>query len=425
MIEKLKSKIMDVETAFLYGDLEEEIYMQVPDGYTECGYNIETDECFLLEKSIYGLVQAARQFWKKFVQTLKTFGFEASEADPCLLCRQDENGLCVIIMYVDDMLLIGTNDAITNATEQVASAFNVKIEDEMEDYLGCEFVTTEDGTCGWLGQPHVIKTLEKKFGDDVKNMKVYNTPGTPGFSAVKPEEDQQVSEGEMTTYRSGTGTLLYLVKHSRPDIANSTRELSKVMDCASYAHLKEMYRVVKFVLDTKDFGLKFLPNLDDVWFLEALCDSDFAGDKEKRISVTGYVVYFMGVPIAWKSRGQKSVVLSSTEAEYVALSEVVKELKFILQILESMKIKVKLPIYVKVDNVGAIFLANNKTTGDRTKHVDVRYHFVREFIEDGIVKIIFVKSAENDADIFTKNTPGQIHEVHQAKLVWSKKNVTG
>jgi hypothetical protein len=139
--------------------------------------------------------------------------------------------------------------------------------------------------------------------------------------------------------------------------------------------------------------------------------------------VTGYIVYFMGVPVAWRSRGQKSVVLSTTEAEYVSLSEVVKEIKFILQLLDSMEIYVEMPIQVKVDNVGAIFLANNKAVSDRTKHVDVRHHFVREYIEDGVVKIIFVKSEENDADIFTKNTTGIIHEKHSPKIVWDKSEV--
>ena len=154
-----------------------------------------------------------------------------------------------------------------------------------------------------------------------------------------------------------------------------------------------------------------------------LSDGDFATDKVKRVSVTGYVIYFMGIPVAWRSRGQKGVTLSTSEAEYVALSEVVKELKFITQVLETMKVNVKLPITVHVDNVGAIFMATNQTSSDRTKHVDVRYHFVREFIEDGVVKIKFVRSKENDADLFTKNVNGELYDKHSQKLVWSKSTV--
>mmetsp|Transcript_10573 Transcript_10573/g.23455 ORF Transcript_10573/g.23455 Transcript_10573/m.23455 type:complete len:134 (+) Transcript_10573:455-856(+) len=125
----------------------------------------------------------------------------------------------------------------------------------------------------------------------------------------------------------------------------------------------------------------------------------------------------MGVAVAWKSRGQKSVSLSSTESEFYACSETVREILFIVQVLESMGIKVKLPITVHVDNVGAIFLANNQTSGDRTKHIDTRYHFVREYIEDGTIKVVFVKTHLNDADLHTKNVAGELYEKHSRKLI--------
>ena len=165
---------------------------------------------------------------------------------------------------------------------------------------------------------------------------------------------------EHETYRSGVGTLLYLTKHSRPEICNPVRELSKTMDALSPAHLKEMYKVIRHVLSTKGYGLKFESKKDIMkWPLKALSDSDFASDKETRISVFGYIIYFSGIPIAWRSKGMKSVVLSTTEAEYMALSEVVKELKFIVQFLQTMNIEVELSITVYVDNVGAIWLSNN------------------------------------------------------------------
>ena len=159
------------------------------------------------------------------------------------------------------------------------------------------------------------------------------------------------------------------------------------------------------------------------WALKALSDSDFASDKETRISVFGYIIYFCEIPIAWRSKGMKSVVLSTTEAEYMALSEVVKELKFIVQLLQTMNIEVKLPITVHVDNVGAIWLSNNRTTSDRTKHIDIRTSFVKEYQEDGKYIIKFVKSEENEADIFTKNTTNVIFHSHRKKLVWDKTNV--
>ena len=149
-------------------------------------------------------------------------------------------------------------------------------------------------------------------------------------------------------YRSGVGALLYLTKHSRPHITNPVRELSESMDGASMAQGTEMYSMTNFVLEMKTFGLRMVSILKDgIWKLEALSDSDFANDKDTRYSVYGYIIYFCGIPDAWKSKSIKRDALSTTEAEYVAVSEVVKEIKVLVQTLRSMKMKVPLPIKVK------------------------------------------------------------------------------
>ena len=151
----------------------------------------------------------------------------------------------------------------------------------------------------------------------------------------------KVTEKEQALYRSGVGTLLYLTKHSRPDITNGVRELSKGMDGASKFPLRELRRVAKSVLDTKNLGLHIVPTMSDgIWQLEALSDSDFANDNKTKIIVYGYIVFLCGVPIAWKSKTMKSVDLSTTAAEYVAVSEVVKEIKFLYQLPRSMEMKV-------------------------------------------------------------------------------------
>ena len=140
------------------------------------------------------------------------------------------------------------------------------------------------------------------------------------------------------------------------------------------------------MLDTKHLGLCIAPEMnDDKWQLEALSDSDFANDKETRISVYGYIVFFCDIPIAWKSKSMKSVVLSTTEVEYVTVSEVVKEIKFLYQLLQSMGVQVPLPIKIKVDNMGTIWLANNSGVSKQTKHVDIQAHFIRSFVIDEVV----------------------------------------
>jgi len=173
------------------------------------------------------------------------------------------------------------------------------------------------------------------------------TPSTPGYHVMRNIPNAvYVTDEEQKLYRSGVGMLLYLVEHSRPDLSNGTWELSKVMEKATEGHMKELFRVIKYALDTQDIGLKLKPDDNDnkLWELKACSDADFAGDKETRISVTGYVVYFMNIPVFWRSHGQKSGTLSTTEAEYVACSEVVKEVLFILQLLRHPQVKIQLPI---------------------------------------------------------------------------------
>ena len=320
-----------------------------------------------------------------------------------MLYKQNELGICIIIMYVDDMLIIGKKEQIQDFTNKIQKEFSVKIQHNLADYLGCEFHMNKVKTRGWLGQPYIIKSLKQKFGERAMKERLSLTPVTPRFTARRLENiEDKVSLEEHETYRSGVGTLLYLTKHTRPDICNPVRELSKTMDAPAPVHLKEMYKVIRYVLSTKEYCLKLKLRKDmRKWALKALSDSDFASDKETRISVFGYMIYFCGIPIAWRSKGLKSVMLSTTEAEHMALSEVVKELKFIVQLLQTMNIEVELPITVYVDNVGAIWLSNNRTTSDRTKHIDIRTSFVEEYQEDGKIMIKFVKSEDNEADIFT------------------------
>ena len=139
-----------------------------------------------------------------------------------------------------------------------------------------------------------------------------------------------------------------------------------------------------------------------------------------RRSVSGYIIYVHGVPVQFRSKSQQSVTLSSTEAEWMALSEAVKDILFLKYLCESMGIRVERPITVRVDNMGAVFMSNNVTTSQRTKHIDIRSKFVREYVQDGIIIIKFVRSEDNDSDIMTKNLGSILHGRHSEKLVRPK-----
>ena len=165
MVEKLDSLVTDVETAFLYGEIDEEIFMKSPVGMDEIDPGSSSEDCYQLLKGIYGLCQAARQFWKKFVNTAKkeSLGLQVSPADPCMLFKQNELGICIIIVYVDDMLIIGKKEQIHEFTTKIQKEFSVKIQHNLADYLGCEFHMNKVKTRGWVGQPSIIKSQEQNF----------------------------------------------------------------------------------------------------------------------------------------------------------------------------------------------------------------------------------------------------------------------
>ena len=414
--------IVDIETAFLYGDLYEEIYMKIPEGLKEYyDKTYDDDECFILDKAMYGLVQAARQYYKKFVDIMTSteMGFERCLADGCLLKRSTEVGTVIVCVYVDDTMCVGDRKAIDAFKRELKDHFSTKDEGNMEEYVGCSVYRKNNGSIV-MHQPHLLKKIGREFGEELEDVRTYATPAVNGDTVIRMKDDDKeeisLNPTKQTKYRSGVGMLLYLVKFSRPDISNSVRELSKVMDRSTEAHYRTLLRVLKYVLLTEDLGLRYdsgiLVNFNGIWQIVAFCDSDFAGDKDTRISVTGFCIYIGKCLVSWRSRGQKSVTLSSTEAEYVAVSEVCAEIIYIKQVLEFLGMKIEYPITVNCDNVGAIFLAHNQKNSQRTKHVDIRAHYVRQYVEDGIVKVIFVKSENNAADVYTKNVSGNLFKLH-------------
>jgi len=330
----------------------------------------------------------------------------------------------MISPHVDDCYVIGDKEAVDEFIDQIKSTnVTVKLEWGLKDCLSCEVAFNQQKTKAWTGQPHMVKKLENKFGKEVSGLQKHKTPGTPGVGISGPKEgDLTLDADRQANYRSGTGMLLYLVKHSRPDIANAVRELSKMMDYATPAAEKEMHRVTKYVLDTRHLGLKVEPKFNDDarWELIVYSDSDWAGDKDTRKSVTGFLIFLNGVLIVWRSKSQKAVALSSLEAELCACAEAAKESKFIVQLMLTMGLPVILPVVVRVDNVGAIFLAENASSSARTRHIDARHEFMREMTEDSFLKIAFVKSEENKSDGHTKNLSQEEHDRHAGECAVGK-----
>ena len=400
----LDALIFDVMTAFLNGDLEEEIYMDYPEGLEQ-----EDDECLLLLKTIYGLVQSSRQYHAKFSGILKKIGFQQCRSDPCLFYRKDETGICVVLTYVDDNLCVGNPLALRKVCKQgVEEGLEITVEKELTDYLSCEIKFDKGRMKAWIGQPHMVRKIETMFGEEVSKKQVYRTPGTPGLGLVKVQsEEEKVSSEKHSRYRTGVGMLLYLIKHSRPDMANTVRELSKVLDGPNESAYKEMLRAIKYVLGTKGRGLRIHPVVREVlkWILVLYLDSDWSRDKDDRKSNGGYMLFVNGVLVRWRSKKQKVVSLSCSEAEFYALAEAVKEIPFIIQVLVFLGVPVETAVTVYVDNIGAVFMSENPSSSSRTRHMSTRYFYAMDLRNDNVIIVKFIGSAENLADIATKNVP--------------------
>ena len=340
------------------------------------------------------------------------------------MIRKSEEGTVMLCIYVDDVLMMGNKEAIDKATKDIMKEFSIRKEGKLHDYLGCIINFDANNETGTIHQPYTLQKLETKFKKLVDNIRKTELPSAPGSVLKRPTElDIKVNKELQNNYRSGVGMLLYLTKYTRPDISNLVREHSKMMDGATMEQYKSLLRLIKFVIDTKNQTLKMkVQRRNGIFNITGYSDADYAGDKDTRRSISGLVIYLCGIPIAWKSNGQKAVTLSSTESEYHALSELCSEIIFVKQILEFVQVEVEYPIIVRVDNVGAMFLANNPVLSQRTKHISVRQHFIREFVEDGIIKVIFVKSRNNDADIFTKNLSRELFEKHKNRIINGENN---
>ena len=303
-------EVEDVERAFLHGKLEEEIFMKPPEGLSKMYEEMASDEMMQIEEddlacelkyALYGLVQADHSFFKKLKEILVQFGYIQCKSDVCLFIRKDECGFVGICIYVDDCCIVGDESAVEKVLLQLeGSEFGIKRVGTLKEYVGCQIRRSEKGLM--INQSRLISKMEDKFEDEIKKHRMVTMPAIGGMKIIRPIDDgPKLCDDDQTRFRSGVGMLLYLVKISQLDMANITRELSKVMDGANDLHMKHLIRAIKYVIETRTKYLQIMPSKsNDEWKLVGMSDSDYTGDRESRISITGFVIYFEGVLISWK-----------------------------------------------------------------------------------------------------------------------------
>ena len=232
-------------------------------------------------------------------------------------------------------------------------------------------------------------------------------------------KEDEVTTSKMRKYQTGVGKLLYLSRWSRPDIINTVRELSHFTARTQRAHIESMNIVMDYCVGTMEKGLILNPKgkwdgKKDGTKIQIVgkSDSDYAKDLESRRSVSGYCVFVNGAPVGMKSKMQATVTLSVTEAELIAATNCVQEMLYVKKIIKSIGLEVRIPMILNVDNKGARDLMNNWSVGGRTRHIDVKYYFLRDLKEQNIVKVEWIPSGENSSDMFTKNLPTDLFAKH-------------
>ena len=397
---KMKIHQMDVVTAYLQGDVEEELYLEQPQGFSD-----DTDKVCRLRKAIYGLKQAGRAWNKKLDAELKDMNLRQSAMDSCIYFNSDYS--IIIAIYVDDFLIIYNDDRKLDALkEMLSNVFNMKDMGEAKGCIGIRIKQKADRI--ELDQTTYIIEVLKRFGMiDCKPI------GNPGDTNVKLVKDDANSIIGQVPFQEAIGCLSFIAQGTRPDIAYSVNDVSRFNHCYTAMHWKAVKRIMRYLKGTISLSLVYSQGTKSTQKLMGYTDADWGSDSDTRKSVTGYVFGFCGGIISWKSAKQRTVALSSTEAEYMALSETMQEGLWLKQLLEELAMEnEKTATVIRCDNQSAIKLALLGGYRPRTRHIDIRWHFIREYISKDHFKVEFVTTDKNVADVFTKS-------VGAAKLLYA------
>ena len=393
--EDLHLQQMDVKTAFLHGDLDKEIYMKQPEGFEVKGK--ESLVC-KLKRSLYGLKQAPRQWYKRFDSFIKGVGFLRCEADHCCYFKRLKESYLILLLYVDDMLIVGADlHEIDSLKTKLSEEFAMKDLGEARQILGMRISRSKEGLK--LSQEEYVKKVLKRFNMD--DAKPVNTPLANHFRLSKeqsPKTEDEMIYMDKVPYASAIGSLMYAMICTRPDIAHAVGVVSRFMSNPGKEHWEAVKWIFRYLRGNSSLSLCFTKSEKG---LQGYVDANNGGDIDSTKSTTGYVYTFGGTAICWASKLQKIVSLSSCEAEYVAVTEATKEMMWLQSFLQELDHdQGKSVLYC--DSKSAIDLAKNPVYHARTKHIHRRYHFIRSALEDEMLVLEKIPGSKNPADMLTK-----------------------
>jgi hypothetical protein len=383
---------LDMKTAYLNAPLEHELYIEQPVGFaTE---NERKVNVWKLRKSLYGLKQSGRNWHFVLREFLGKCGFVQTISDPCVLMLRDDKSFTVLLVWVDDILVASSDEMVLESVkEEIGGKFKMTDFGEISYFLGIHFKKSGEEVS--MSQSKYVQKVLERFG--MSKCKPQGSPSELKMTFVK--DSPYLNNPSL--YREMIGNLMYLMTSTRPDLAFVVTQLSQFLKNPTSEHMTCVKRVFRYLQGTQDQTLKFVKS--EALVLTGYCDSDWANALDRK-SIGGYCFSLnpeRGGLLSWRCKKQPVIALSTCEAEYIALCNATREGVYLKQLLSEIGINMD-RIVMYGDNQGALALAQNPIKRERTKHVDIKFHYIRSQVETGILNLKYVKSNSNVADIFTK-----------------------
>ena len=402
---------MDVKTAFLNGNLKEELYMMQPEGFVDPkGAN----KVCKLQRSIYGLVQASRSWNIRFNEVIKAFGFIQVYGEACLYKKVSGSSVAFLILYVDDILLMGNNiEMLESIKAYLNKSFSMKDLGEAAYILGIKIYRDRSRRLIGLSQSTYLDKILKKF--NMENSKKGFLPVLQGMRLSKTQSPTTAADREKMSsvpYASAVGSLMYAMLCTRPDINLAISLVGRYQSDPGMEHWTAVKNILKYLKRTKEMFLVY--GGDEELVVKGYVDASFDTDPDDSKSQTGYVYVLNGGAVSWCSSKQEVVAASTCEAEYIAASEAAHEGIWMKELITDLGVvpNASGPVTLFFDNTGAIAIAKEPRFHRKTKHIKRRYNSIQDHVQSGVIDICKVHTDLNIADPLTKPLPRAKHDQH-------------
>lgn len=402
---------LDVPQAFTQAGLDEVVYMEMPEGFAVPGMVCR------LKKSLYGLKQAPRNWYLLVSAFIRDeLGFRACVSDPCLFFKRSDTGqLVLLFLFVDDMQ-VAFDAKDEKEYEQCHAAlkkrFNITSLGESKFMLGMRITRNRRARTITLDQELYISKALERFG-----LEKCRPARNPAVTVPTGAHTDQAEPTDVKLYQEKVGTLLYAAISTRPDVAFAVNRLTQRMQSPTAADAKACDQVFRYLAGTKSLGLLFGRTTTEELAVSAYADADWANDKNDRKSVTGWIAMVNGDPISWASKKQKVVAQSTCEAELYAEAAAINETKWISGLLEEIGLEGPEAPLVYGDNQSAQELSKNDIKSERTKHIDIKYHYIHDEVNKGRVRLKWIPTTQQLADILTKALASPQHSTLRDQLL--------